>query len=159
LLRQLAIYSPARNTLYTQSMRARTRRLGIVTVAAALLLVAAGLVFVAVQESANLFWTPAKLAEIGGPSPGLTGKVGGFVAVGSLVYASPTEISFEVIDETHSIPVLYEGITPDLFEEGAGVVAEGAFNTDGVFVARQLLAKHDENYVPRELKNTEGPST
>ncbi|MEO0881503.1 MAG: cytochrome c maturation protein CcmE [Pseudomonadota bacterium] len=140
-------------------MRARTRRLGLIGVAAALLLVAAGLVFVAVQESANLFWTPTKLAEMGGPTPGLSGKVGGFVAVGSLTYATPTQLSFKVIDDAHSISVIYEGIAPDLFEEGAGVVAEGAFNEDGIFVARQLLAKHDENYVPRELSDVEGPAT
>ncbi|MEM9668835.1 MAG: cytochrome c maturation protein CcmE [Pseudomonadota bacterium] len=140
-------------------MRARTRRLGIVSVAAALLLVAASLVFIAVKESADLFWTPTKLAELGGPTPGLSGKVGGFVAVGSLSYDSPTEIRFEIIDDAHSITVVFDGITPDLFEEGAGVVAEGAFNETGIFVARLLLAKHDENYVPRELKDAEGPST
>lgn len=140
-------------------MRARTRRLGIIGVAAVLLVLAGGLVVIAVQESANLFWTPTKLAEIGGPTPGLSGKVGGFVAVGSLTYSTPTEISFSVIDDAHSIRVIYEGIAPDLFEEGAGVVAEGTFNEDGVFVALQLLAKHDENYVPRELDDVEGPSS
>ncbi|MEM7662015.1 MAG: cytochrome c maturation protein CcmE [Pseudomonadota bacterium] len=140
-------------------MRARTRRLGIVGISAALLVVAGILVVLAVRDSADLFWTPTKLAEIGGPTPGLSGKVGGFVAVGSLSYSSPTEISFSVIDDAHSISVIYEGIAPDLFEEGAGVVAEGSFNEVGVFVARQLLAKHDENYVPRELSDVEGPSS
>ncbi|MEM6410110.1 MAG: cytochrome c maturation protein CcmE [Pseudomonadota bacterium] len=140
-------------------MRPRTRRLRIVSVAAALLVVAATLVVLAVQESANLFWTPTKLAQNGGPIPGLSGKIGGFVAVGSLTYSTSTEISFRVIDDAHSISVVYEGIAPDLFEEGAGVVAEGVFNENGVFVAQQLLAKHDENYVPRELADVEGPKS
>ena len=140
-------------------MRARTRRLGLVAVVAVLLTVAAGLVFVAVQESANLFWTPTKLAERGGPEPGLSGKVGGFVAVGSLDYTGDTEIRFLVVDDVHEIPVVYDGIAPDLFQEGAGVVAEGVFDANGTFVARQLLAKHDETYVPRELTDVEGPSS
>ncbi len=140
-------------------MRARTRRLGLVVVAAVLLAGAAALAFVGLKQNANLFYTPSALALQGGPTPGLAGKVGGFVAVGSLVYTTGTELEFRIVDETDHIDVVFDGVVPSLFQEGAGVVADGAFNVDGVFVADRLLAKHDENYVPRELKDVEGPAS
>ena len=140
-------------------MRARTRRLGVVAFAGALLLVAAGLAFVALRQSANLFYTPTELAERGGPEPGLQGKVGGFVEPGSLAYSEGTSFTFRVVDDVHSIDVEFDGIAPALFQEGAGVVAEGEFNTEGHFVASRLLAKHDENYVPRELIDVKGPAS
>jgi cytochrome c-type biogenesis protein CcmE len=140
-------------------MRARTRRLNVVFFAGLLLLVAAGLAFMALQQSANLFYTPTALAERGGPEPGLTGKVGGFVEVGSLTYTKGTQFTFRVVDDLHAIRVEYDGIAPALFQEGAGVVAEGQFNAEGRFIASRLLAKHDENYVPRELANVESPDT
>ncbi|MEL7480939.1 MAG: cytochrome c maturation protein CcmE, partial [Pseudomonadota bacterium] len=113
-----------------------------VIVAAVLLIAASGLAYVGLRQSANLFYTPALLAEAGGATDGLAGKVGGFVDIGSLEYVGATEISFRVVDGTDApaIIVVYDGVTPDLFEEGAGVVADGAFNADGVFVARQVLA-------------------
>lgn len=140
-------------------MRARTRRLGVVAVAGVLLLAAAGLAFVALRQNANLFYTPTDLAERGGPEVGLSAKIGGFVEVGSLTYLDGTKIQFRVIDDAHMIDVEYDGLTPDLFKEGQGVVAEGTFNAEGQFVASRLLAKHDENYTPRELKGVEGPSS
>ena len=140
-------------------MRARTRRLGLVVVAAVLLAGAAALAFVGLKQNANLFYTPSALASQGGPTAGLTGKVGGFVAVGSLVYTTGTELEFRIVDETDHIDVVFDGVVPSLFQEGAGVVADGAFNENGVFVASRLLAKHDENYVPRELKDVEGPAS
>ena len=140
-------------------MRARTRRLGIVGIAAVLLLAAAGLAFIALQQSANLFYTPTKLAERGGPEPGLAAKIGGLVETGSVTYISGTRIRFRVIDDAHFIDVEYDGVTPGLFAEGAGVIAEGTFNAEGWFIATLLLAKHDENYVPRELKGLESPTT
>jgi len=138
-------------------MRARTRRLGVVAVAAVLLVGAAGLAFIGLKQNANLFYTPTALAERGGPTAGLAGKVGGFVAVGSLVYTTGTELTFRIVDETDHIDVMFDGVAPTLFQEGAGVVAQGEFNAEGVFVASRLLAKHDENYVPRELEGVEGP--
>lgn len=140
-------------------MRARTRRLGLVAVAAILLVGAAGLAFVALRTNANLFYTPTDLAERGGPEDGLAGKVGGFVEVGSVVFSEGSSFMFTVIDDAHSIKVEYDGIAPDLFREGAGVVAEGVFNAEGTFEASRLLAKHDENYVPRELVGVEGPQS
>ena len=140
-------------------MRARTRRLGVVAFAGVLLIAAAGLAFVALQKSANLFYTPTELAERGGPEPGLQGKVGGFVEIGSLVYSEGTRFTFRVVDDAHSIDVTFDGIAPSLFQEGAGVVAEGAFDNNGRFIASRLLAKHDENYVPRELIDVESPES
>lgn len=140
-------------------MRARTRRLGVVAIAALILAGAAALAFVGLQKNANLFYTPSALATRGGPTPGLAGKVGGFVAVGSLVYTQGTELEFRIVDETDYIDVVFDGVAPTLFQEGAGVVADGAFDANGVFVASRLLAKHDENYVPRELEGVERPAS
>lgn len=135
-------------------MRARTRRLWTVAIAAVLVLSAAGLVAVAMRQTADLFYTPARIAETGGPPPGKRAKVGGFVAPGSLTYGADALIRFTVIDDSpHSVAVHYTGVTPDLFREGSGVVATGQFTDEGVFQASQLLAKHDETYVPRELKH------
>ncbi|MEO1027846.1 MAG: cytochrome c maturation protein CcmE [Pseudomonadota bacterium] len=138
-------------------MRARNRRLWAVGIVAILLISSATLIGFALRSTADLFFTPTKLVESGGGQPGQRAKIGGFVENGSLVFGEGTEIRFNVIDDLHTIPVVYEGTTPDLFQEGAGVVAEGTFETEGQFRARRLLAKHDENYVPRELKGVEAP--
>ncbi|MGH1422928.1 MAG: cytochrome c maturation protein CcmE [Hyphomonas sp.] len=134
-------------------MRARTRRMWTFGVAALLLLGAAALAFVALRENANLFYTPEVLAENGMPEIGKQVKVGGYVEPNTLAYADEgATMTFSVIDNSpHTIDVAFTGIAPDLFREGQGVVAIGSFGEDGVFVAKQLLAKHDENYQPREL--------
>tara|TARA_R110000796_G_scaffold9170_1_gene31459 strand:- start:909 stop:1313 length:405 start_codon:yes stop_codon:yes gene_type:complete len=123
-------------------------------VAAALLLAAAALAFVALRQNANLFYTPEILAENGLPDAGKEVKIGGWVEPGSLTYPGDgSEMAFTVIDNSPStISVRFTGIAPDLFREGQGVVAVGTFDESGTFTARQLLAKHDENYQPRELK-------
>ncbi|MEM0984628.1 MAG: cytochrome c maturation protein CcmE [Pseudomonadota bacterium] len=141
-------------------MRARARRLWTVSIAAALLLGAGALVFVAARDNANLFYTPTQIAETGGPAVGERAKIGGFVEPGSLAYSAGALITFSVVDDSdHTILVSFRGVAPDLFREGSGVVATGAFNPGGTFEASQLLAKHDENYVPRELKDVERPAT
>lgn len=135
-------------------MRARTRRLWTFAISASLLVAAATLVFFALRGNANLFYTPEILAEKGMPEIGREVRVGGWVEPGSLNYPGDgAEIRFIVIDGSPQIiPVSYTGIAPDLFREGQGVVAVGKFDDTGLFTARQLLAKHDENYQPRELK-------
>ena len=135
-------------------MRARTRRLYSFGIAALLLLAAAALAFVALRQNANLFYTPRVLAEKGLPSEGREVKVGGWVEPGSLAYSDDgATMLFTVIDNSDSvINVSFTGIAPDLFREGQGVVAIGRFIADGSFIARQILAKHDENYQPRELR-------
>lgn len=136
------------------AMRARTRRLYTFAIAAVLLLAAAGLAFVALRQNADLFYTPRVLAEKGLPKAGREVKVGGWVEPGSLTYSDDgATMVFTVIDNSESnIRVAFTGIAPDLFREGQGVVAIGEFQPDGSFVARQILAKHDENYQPRELR-------
>ena len=138
-------------------MRARTRRLLTFGLAALLVAAAAMLAYFALRENANLFYTPEILAEKGLPEAGREVKVGGWVEPGSLTYADQgTTLVFTVIDNSpHTIRVSFTGVAPDLFREGQGVVATGSFNPDGSFTARQLLAKHDENYQPRELKPLE----
>ncbi|KCZ51181.1 cytochrome c maturation protein CcmE [Hyphomonas pacifica] len=138
-------------------MRARTRRLYTFGIAALLLAAAAALAFFALRENANLFYTPEILAEKGTPVHGKEVKVGGWVEPGSLTYSEDgATMIFTVIDNSpNTITVSYTGIAPDLFREGQGVVATGTFQTDGSFTARQILAKHDENYQPRELKPLE----
>ncbi|MEZ5945930.1 MAG: cytochrome c maturation protein CcmE [Hyphomonas sp.] len=135
-------------------MRARTRRLYMFGIAAVLLLVAAGIVFVSFRQNANLFYTPQILADRGLPKAGSEVKVGGWVEPGSLTYSDDgATMVFSVIDSgDHSIRVAFTGIAPDLFREGQGVVAIGTFDESGDFIARQILAKHDENYQPRELR-------
>ncbi|KCZ52575.1 cytochrome C biogenesis protein CcmE [Hyphomonas beringensis] len=138
-------------------MRARTRRLYTFGIAALLLAAAAALAFFALRENANLFYTPEILAEKGTPDHGKEVKVGGWVEPGSLTYSEDgATMIFTVIDNSpNTITVSYTGIAPDLFREGQGVVATGTFQADGSFTARQILAKHDENYQPRELKPLE----
>ncbi|HPE47405.1 MAG TPA: cytochrome c maturation protein CcmE [Hyphomonas sp.] len=135
-------------------MRARTRRLYTFGIAAVLLLAAAGIVFVSFRQNANLFYTPRILAEKGLPRSGSEVKVGGWVEPGSLTYSGDgATMHFTVIDNSDAnIRIAFTGIAPDLFREGQGVVAIGKFAADGTFTARQILAKHDENYQPRELR-------
>ena len=135
-------------------MRARTRRLYTFGIAAILLLAAAGLAFVALRQNANLFYTPQTLAEKGLPKAGREVKVGGWVEPGTLTYSDDgATMLFSVMDNSDAeIRVAFTGIAPDLFREGQGVVAIGQFGEDGTFTARQILAKHDENYQPRELR-------
>jgi len=141
-------------------MRARTKRLWTFSIAAALVVAAAGLVLFAMRETADLFYTPERLSQTGLPEAGRRVKIGGFVEPGSLDYAANAEIRFTVVDESpNTVQVSYTGIAPDLFREGSGVVATGSFGQDGRFVATQLLAKHDENYVPRELQNIDAPGS
>ena len=132
----------------------------MVSIAGSLLIAASALVFIAARETANLFYTPERIALSGGPAIGERAKVGGFVEVGSLTYGENALIQFTVTDDSaETVTVTYTGVTPDLFREGSGVVATGAFNGNGEFVATEILAKHDENYVPRELKHMDGPAS
>lgn len=138
-------------------MRARTRRLYTFGLAALLVLGAAVLAFFALRENANLFYTPEVLAEKGLPREGKEVKIGGWVEPGTLTYSDGgATMQFIVIDNSpNTITVRFNGVAPDLFREGQGVVATGSFAPDGTFTAKQLLAKHDENYQPRELKPLE----
>lgn len=135
-------------------MRARSKRLIAVATAAVLVTGAAGLTFAALGRHADLFYTPELLLERGVPMTGQRIRLGGFVETGSLVYGQDAEMRFNIIDGSGEVvSVAYTGIAPDLFREGEGVVATGAFGQDRqLFLAEEILAKHDENYQPRELE-------
>jgi cytochrome c-type biogenesis protein CcmE len=129
------------------------QRLVLLTVALVVLIAAAVIATWAVRNQASYFYVPSDLAAKP-PAPGQAIRLGGMVQAGSLkTDADGVTIHFIVGDGGGRVPVRYSGIVPDLFTEGSGVVAEGRMDAGGIFVADNLLAKHDENYVPRELKD------
>ena len=127
-------------------MKPRTKRLIAIAGGLAALGAAAALVLTAFQENLVFFFTPSQVAAREAPT-GRTFRIGGMVEKGS-VKREGVEVRFVVTDTAKSIPVLYSGALPDLFREGKGVVAQGQLGADGVFRAREVLAKHDENYMP-----------
>ena len=129
-------------------MTARGRRLAIILGALAALGVAAALVLNAFNSNLVFFYTPTQIANKEAPS-GKTFRVGGLVQEGSVAREGVT-VRFLVTDTAKAVPVSFHGVLPDLFKEGKGVVAQGQLGSDGVFVAREVLAKHDENYMPPE---------
>jgi cytochrome c-type biogenesis protein CcmE len=131
-------------------MTRKQRRLTMIGGSLAVLAVAAALVLNAMSDSILFFSTPGMVAEkhIG---PGRRFRLGGLVQPGSLVRGENLAVSFRVADSSAALPVSYRGILPDLFREGQGVVAEGALDSSGVFRADTVLAKHDENYMPKEV--------
>jgi cytochrome c-type biogenesis protein CcmE len=135
--------------LLPKSRKAR-RRLAAVALAAPILAAAAGLAFYALGDSVSLFYSPSQARAAGVPA-GRTIELGGLVAKGSLRKTADGGIAFVVADHRDQDAVAYKGELPDLFREGQGVVAKGAFRPDGVFEASEILAKHDERYMPREL--------
>lgn len=138
-------------------MRDRTKRLYAVGVAAVLVASAAALAAFALRQHADLFYTPELLAERGLPEPGQRIRIGGFVEPETLNYGDGAQILFNIIDGSgERVSVSYVGIAPDLFREGEGVVATGRFTEgEALFGAEQILAKHDETYEPRELRDLE----
>ncbi len=115
--------------------------------------VAVGLVLYAFNQGINVFFTPTEIAD-GKVPAGQNIRIGGMVKQGSLVSEGleGTRIEFIATDTNADVLVAYTGVLPDLFREGQGVVAEGVMDPDGVFQARQILAKHDENYMSAEVK-------
>ena len=134
-------------------MKAKNQRLTLLVLAIAAVLGAVLLAMSALKDQAAYFYAPGDVARQGVPPPDQAVRIGGMVKEGSIVRgADGVTINFIVYDETpHTIPVRFTGIAPDLFKEGSGVVAEGRFQPNGLFVASEILAKHDENYMPPEL--------
>ena len=128
-------------------MKPRHKRLAIAGGVLASVGVIAALVFNAFQSNLVFFYSPSQVAAHEAPA-NRTFRLGGLVEQGS-VKRDGVKVSFVVTDKAKNIPVSYQGILPDLFKEGKGVVAQGQLE-DGVFVAREVLAKHDENYMPPE---------
>ena len=127
-------------------MKPRNKRLIAIAGGLAVLGAAAALVLTAFQENLVFFFTPTQVAAKEAPT-GRTFRIGGMVEKGS-VKREGVEVRFVVTDTAKSVPVVYSGALPDLFREGKGVVAQGQLGPDGVFRAREVLAKHDENYMP-----------
>lgn len=112
---------------------------------------ASALALSALQDQAAFFYTPSDVAT-GNPPLDKAVRLGGMVETGSVKRLDDgITIAFTVIDKTDRVPVRFAGVAPDLFKEGSGVVAEGKFTSDGGFVADNLLAKHDERYMPPEI--------
>jgi len=132
-------------------MKPKHQRL-LLAVVAVFALIGAGLIAAAaLREEASYFYTHTTLASAN-VAPGKAIRLGGMVQKGSIVRATDgVSITFTVQDKDKTQKVAYRGITPDLFVEGSGVVADGRLGPDGIFIADSLLAKHDENYVPKEL--------
>ena len=129
-------------------MKPRTRRLGWIIGALAALGIAAALVLNAFRSNLVFFFTPTQIAAREAPQ-GRPFRVGGLVETGSLAREpNSLTVRFRVTDTAQTIPVTYTGLLPDLFKEGKGVVAQGTLGADGVFHASEVLAKHDENYMP-----------
>lgn len=130
----------------------RKKRLGIILFIAAGLSVAVGLTLFALSQNIDLFYTPTQVAQ-GEVNPGQRIRIGGMVKEGSVMSAQDSlRVEFAATDYAHDVPIHYEGILPDLFREGQGVVVEGSINSAGVFQASRVLAKHDENYMSPEVK-------
>ena len=130
--------------------RTARRRLTVVATVAPVLALAAGLALYGLRGSISYFYTPAQARAAHVPA-GQAIQLGGLVAVGSVVKGPGDAVRFVVADKTAKAVVRYRGDLPDLFREGQGVVAIGAFDGAGLFIAATILAKHDEKYMPREL--------
>lgn len=131
-------------------MKRRHKRIGFIVAGLAGLGIAAALVLSAFQSNLVFFFSPSQIAANEAPA-NRAFRVGGLVEQGTLKRGSDgLTVSFTVTDTAKSIPVVYKGILPDLFKEGKGCVAQGRLGADGVFYADQVLAKHDENYMPPE---------
>jgi cytochrome c-type biogenesis protein CcmE len=131
-------------------MTRKQRRIVLIASGLGVLLVAVLLVLSALKDSIVFFNTPTDVAEKH-VAPGSRIRLGGLVATGSVTRGDALSVRFEVTDGNRTIPVTYQGILPDLFREGQGVVAEGALDSSGVFKADNVLAKHDERYMPKDV--------
>lgn len=127
------------------------RRLTLVSLFMIGISIAAGLIFYALRQNMNVFLSPAQItsAQL---QPNYHFRLGGMVSKNSVHYdQGKLGVEFDVTDFKKSIHVRYEGVLPDLFREGKGMIAQGYMNTDGTFIATQVLAKHDENYMPKKM--------
>lgn len=127
----------------------KTRRIQILVLAFAALAVSTALIGYAMRDGINFFRAPAQvIAEP--PEPGEVFRLGGLVEPGSILRGQGETISFNVTDGAEVVPVRFTGVLPDLFTEGQGMIGTGEL-IDGTFVATEILAKHDENYMPKEV--------
>lgn len=130
----------------------KKRRVQIIIAAALALVIAAGLIGYGFRDGINLYRSPSQLASEP-PAMGEVFRLGGLVADGTLLRGSGETVSFSVTDGGATVPVRFTGVLPDLFAEGQGMIGTGSMQGD-TFVASEILAKHDENYMPREVINS-----
>ena len=114
--------------------------------------IATGLALLALQENINLFFSPSQIVEGTAPS-NTTIRLGGMVVAGSVQRGANLGVTFVLTDLAEQVTVTYEGILPDLFREGQGIVTQGKLDSTGRFVAEQVLAKHNETYMPPEVND------
>ncbi|PZU86618.1 MAG: cytochrome c maturation protein CcmE [Shinella sp.] len=131
-------------------MTRKQKRLAVIAGGMSFIVAAVLLMMFAFGQSVAYFYMPSDLEKTA-VGPGTRIRLGGLVAEGSVVRGEGSTVKFSVTDGTGTVPVSYTGILPDLFREGQGVVTEGAFDAAGGFVADSVLAKHDENYMPKEV--------
>jgi cytochrome c-type biogenesis protein CcmE len=131
-------------------MTRKQRRLTLIGIGGAVLTVAVGLVLTAMSDAIVFFHSPTEVVE-GKLTAGKRIRVGGLVEPGSVRRGADLRIGFKVTDGKSTVPVSYQGIVPDLFREGQGIVAEGMLDANGSLKADTVLAKHDERYMPREV--------
>lgn len=130
---------------------ARKQRLALVFGAITAVAIAVGLVLYALNQNINLFFTPTQIASGEAPE-NQTIRIGGLVVAGSVARNPDSlDVSFELTDNESQVMVSFSGILPDLFREGQGIIALGEFSEQKGFVAKEVLAKHDENYMPPEV--------
>jgi cytochrome c-type biogenesis protein CcmE len=134
-------------------MTRKQKRLVVIGGGLSILGAAAGLVLFALRQEIVFFRTPSDLTEMH-VAAGTRLRLGGLVEKGSLVRGKGTDVTFAVTDMIKTVKVSYTGILPDLFREEQGVVAEGALAADGSFAADTVLAKHDENYMPKDVADS-----
>ena len=126
------------------------RRLILISLMVIGIIIAVGLTLYALQQNISLFYTPTQVALHEAPQ-NQSIRIGGLVEQGSVKRGAGLHVSFIVTDNQHQVPVEYEGILPDLFREGQGIVVQGKLDAEAHMQASQVLAKHDENYVPPEV--------
>jgi cytochrome c-type biogenesis protein CcmE len=131
-------------------MTRKKRRVALIGVALGVLSLAVALVLVTLGDSIVFFNSPTDVVE-NHVKPGARIRVGGLVKEGSVQRGDNLAVRFEVTDGRSTVPVAYQGLLPDLFREGQGIVAEGALDATGTFRANSVLAKHDETYMPKEV--------
>lgn len=125
----------------------RKRKLSFLLLLVGSVGIAIGFALYALRQDVNLYQTPQQL-KLNPLARGQVLRVGGFVANGSVHYGSDLQVKFAITDHHEVLPVIYKGILPSLFREGQGIIAEGRLNVQGIFIADQILAKHDANYKP-----------
>ena len=134
-------------------MTRKQRRMTLIGVAGCILAIALGLVLYAMNDTIVFFNSPADI-QAKNVQPGTRFRLGGLVKEGTVRREGDQQVTFVVMDAEGSIQVSYKGLLPDLFREGQGIVAEGVLESASIFRADTVLAKHDENYMPREVADT-----